>query len=287
MTDPDTDELLSRVLDDEATPEERAQVQADPALQTRLQQLQAARGVLAGPVAPLLPDVVDQLVARALDPAPDVAAPPAPVIPLHRRRAVRAALSAAAVLLVVALAVPVLRNLGTGTGTDTASDQASTSDDSTGSAAAELAGPTVDDEGSLGDLGAFDDLHAVAAALAGAPAAEGAADAPDALNGEAEEDTAAATAPTTTAPGDGGGADFDEQPDSGGRVVGPSDDPVAVCRLRLPTLEPPLTGRATAATLQWQGQAAVAFLVQVPGSTDHVVVLSATTCEALAGPSPV
>src|SRR5262245_53015203 len=54
MTEPfrPADELVSAVLDGEATPDERARVEADPVLRARLEELQAASALVASPVEP-------------------------------------------------------------------------------------------------------------------------------------------------------------------------------------------------------------------------------------------
>src|SRR5690242_15956422 len=54
MTDPTPrpdDELVSAVLDGEATADERALVEADPASRQRLSELRAARDLVAAPIA--------------------------------------------------------------------------------------------------------------------------------------------------------------------------------------------------------------------------------------------
>ena len=140
MTEPiDYDELLSRVLDDEATSAERAQVHADGSLTARLELLRRTRDLMAAPLPELDGQTVDELVARALRELPleDAAPPPAardqgqtvaPVPPPasladRRRRPLPLILSAAAAVLLVVVAVPVLVGLA---GNDDDSDQQDT-----------------------------------------------------------------------------------------------------------------------------------------------------------------
>lgn len=120
------DELVSAVLDGEATAEEAARVHADPELRRRLE---AFRGVAAAVAAPPPNSSVDQrevLLAAALgaaaEPEPEVEgeASGAEVIPLGRSRRMPPTyligIAAAAVLLVL-LAVPLaLRDGGRGSG---------------------------------------------------------------------------------------------------------------------------------------------------------------------------
>jgi hypothetical protein len=121
MTDlPDPlDELASAHLDGATTPEEAARIAADPALQARVQELRVARDALrAAAVAPVEAAQRNAAVAAALAAfhQADTTQPPAtPVTSLAevaaRRRAPGLALrvlGAAAVLVLVALLVPLL-----------------------------------------------------------------------------------------------------------------------------------------------------------------------------------
>src|SRR5688572_8576296 len=99
MTDamlPPDDELVAAVLDGEATADERARVEADPALRARLAQFAEVRRRVAAPVT-VPPDARERAMAAALAeadrlagavgpmtaPTPHVAPspPPAPVAP--------------------------------------------------------------------------------------------------------------------------------------------------------------------------------------------------------------
>jgi hypothetical protein len=191
MTDPhhpDPDELASAHLDGETSPEEAARVDADPDLRDRVEEL---RDVQAAVRAPVTTDasrreaaITAALAAFAEDEAPTPAVR-GTVTPLAPRRSPspRAAqvLRVAAIVLLVALLIPVALSLGDGGSDDEASF------DSTGAAisggddrASESGGEAAPEEdaglgaapsGAVVDLGSFDDLDALAEA-AGARAAD-------------------------------------------------------------------------------------------------------------------
>lgn len=102
------DELVSAVLDGEATSEQRKRVDADPTLSARLQQFRATAEVMAQPPAGLADDQRDTLMTAALG-AANPSTLTAPPVALAARRATRArrwppvGLVAAAVLVLVAL----------------------------------------------------------------------------------------------------------------------------------------------------------------------------------------
>lgn len=74
------DEIVSAVLDGEATAAERAQVASDPALSARLDELRRVRAAVSEPVEPLDEVSVRRLLDRALDSASDdPSARPAPL----------------------------------------------------------------------------------------------------------------------------------------------------------------------------------------------------------------
>ncbi|HEY6533629.1 MAG TPA: hypothetical protein VIY72_15075, partial [Acidimicrobiales bacterium] len=100
---PIDDELVSAVLDGEATPAERALVEGSPAGRRRLEQLRATAAAVGEPVEPLSPAVVDRLVGRALD--ENLRSEPASTLspmarPSRRRWAPAVAAAAAAILAV-------------------------------------------------------------------------------------------------------------------------------------------------------------------------------------------
>lgn len=140
------DELVSAVLDGEASPDEVARVEGDPVLAERLRELRAVATAVAAPVAPH--PALDDLLGRALASAdePPAETPSTPVAPdptathtsgvadlgaaRRRRERTRRLLAVAAVVAVLALAVPLLGSLDEG---DT--DSAETASVSAGDAA--------------------------------------------------------------------------------------------------------------------------------------------------------
>jgi hypothetical protein len=104
MTDSTDDELVSAVLDGEATEEEAARVRADATLSARLAELRAARDAIAAPVALPTSEQRDALIATAATSAGATAPPP--VVDMRdrrRRRLVRVASIAAALLAVAGI----------------------------------------------------------------------------------------------------------------------------------------------------------------------------------------
>lgn len=115
------DELLSAFLDGEADERERARVERDPDLQRRLEQLRSVRDLVAAPVPSL-----DELTARRLRdravaavPSAAAAAGSAQAAPMGAAARARSAWfdprrlgAVAAVLVLVALALPLARSLG-------------------------------------------------------------------------------------------------------------------------------------------------------------------------------
>jgi hypothetical protein len=107
MTDFTDDELVSAVLDGEATDEETARVYADVVLSARLDELRAARDTIAASVALPTSEQRDALIATAVASAEapaETATAASPAIDMHnrRRRTVLRVASIAAALLAVA-----------------------------------------------------------------------------------------------------------------------------------------------------------------------------------------
>ncbi len=117
MTDlfPPDDEMISSYLDGEATPGEVARIEADPELAARVSLLRAAARFSARPVHPLEAEVVDDLVAAALD-AGGLPHNVTDLATARRRVVPRALLAAAAAVVLVALAVPAIRLISNSTG---------------------------------------------------------------------------------------------------------------------------------------------------------------------------
>lgn len=145
----DDDELVSAVLDGEATQAETDRVRSDPVLAARLEQFRQAAAALAGPPPPLPDDqrraVLERALAAGLGPGEGSEAP-APVAPLSPGRSSRrvppALLVAAAVIVMVAVGLALLLN---GTGGPNRSNRASRATSSgTGSQASGKAQAGVD-----------------------------------------------------------------------------------------------------------------------------------------------
>ena len=216
---PIDDELVSAVLDGEATPAERALVEGSVEGRARLAQFRAVAAA-AETVAPLPPTVVDQLVGRALDAAAPVSAP-APV-DLPRRRARRdggelwrrwgtAVAAVAAVVIVVAGIVA----LGKTAGRSSSSDSASSAAEASGAVTSTIAGGDTSARAAAGivppDLGPLSDAQLVLdryAVLVGIDPsidhsfntgpASGSGSSPAAESGSPTAAADAATPPTTT-----------------------------------------------------------------------------------------
>lgn len=191
---PADDELLSSYLDDEATPDEVARIESDPTLLARVEELRAARDLIATPVSPLAAAEIDALIESALE-----ASATTPVVTgierARRRRSdrVRMVVAVAAGVLLLAIAVPVLGSLGGDSddadtasvaldGGDTASDDEAADNES-------FAPQAVPAE----DTTAGDDTSS-ATAEADIPGDADAADAADETNDDASDDTPAITA---------------------------------------------------------------------------------------------
>ena len=116
---PSDDELISSYLDGEATPDEVARVEADPALLARAQEFRAASELIATPVAVLAADDADRLIATAL--AQSVTTPTVTDLTIarqRRQRFQRRLVSVAAGVVVVGLAVPALIAISNSTNDD-------------------------------------------------------------------------------------------------------------------------------------------------------------------------
>lgn len=112
---PTDDELISAYLDDEVTTAERASIETDARALARVARLRAVRDQVAAPVTPLSEADRERLLARAL--AVSHTTPVVTSMTATRRRPVwarRPLLAVAAAAAVLALAVPVLRNVDLG-----------------------------------------------------------------------------------------------------------------------------------------------------------------------------
>jgi len=140
MTDASTpdDEIISSYLDGEATPSQVARIRSDPSWMQRASELRAAATLAAGPVTALDPDVVDRMIATAIDAGqvPDNVTD----LSAARRSRLPQVLTVAAAIVMLALAVPIVRSIGDSSGN---SDSAATSFDA--SSASDTAAAEVDE----------------------------------------------------------------------------------------------------------------------------------------------
>lgn len=158
------DELVSAVLDDEADDATRARVASDPELTARLEQMRAVRDLVAAPVAPLDEVTGRRLREAALDEAhgsPAVVAATASR-DTHRRTppAARWLVSAAAVVLLVLVAIPVLGSLPTND--DDGDESADSASEATSMIESADAGESFDESGGrAGDDAATTDMNSI------------------------------------------------------------------------------------------------------------------------------
>jgi len=169
MTDFTDDELVSAVLDGEATDEETARVYADVVLTARLDELRAARDTIAAPVDLPTSEQRDALIAAAVTSADAraeasaAASPPIDVHDRHRRRVLRVASIAAALLAVAGLvgAIAAISARDSRKAGSTAAGQAPASSAAVPAAAQPASPPSRDAnsaaaaDGGLAELGSF------------------------------------------------------------------------------------------------------------------------------------
>ena len=135
MNDFERDELASAYIDDAVTAEERARVDADPALRARVDELRRVRdGLRESAVEPAADATREASIAAAL-----AAAPVVDLGAARARRRVRVASIAAAAILLVGAGGLLLRSLSTASSTKSASTAAGSS---SSSAAEALSAPT-------------------------------------------------------------------------------------------------------------------------------------------------
>jgi negative regulator of sigma E activity len=268
MTDPTPhpdDELVSAYLDGEASAEEIARVDADPALRTRLAAFRQVRAAVGAAVeAPAAADR-ERAVARALEagvrrPVADLDDARARARARRRTRWVPVASVAAAVLLLLA-AVPLLSRLGDDSSDDLAATAAATTTAGASDASAEedneAASPQAHERRALGVV---DDEAALRHAVE------------DALVGEAP---AAVLSASTTAPVAGGAAGDSSQPDAAAPAPTTCEESIAVLFPDLGVLL--LTGEATL-----RGEPVEVFVYRLAdpgaGPTRQLLALSPSTC---------
>jgi hypothetical protein len=273
MTEPfrPDDDLVSAVLDGEATDEERARVAADPVLAARLAEFAAAADQVAEPVAPRAAADRDRAITAAVaewQRREDV------VVAMRRphRRHNQHILAVAAAMLVILLAAGFLIAQvgdGTGSGNDTAasgSDDSATDAESASDTVAAEAGDTGDgdaaafDDNATYSLGAVADDEAVRNALVAAGAVNQSTLGTDDGASDAVTGTTVASLPEA-AP-----------------VPGGSDD----CQIRLEEADPSLDGRLVKASATFAGDPAVVYVFGTADGGRQVTVVTADTCVTLA-----
>ena len=286
MTDPfrPDDDLVAAVLDGEATPEERARVEADPVLAARLAEFEAVRDLVATPVQPASSADREKAVAAA-----KVAIRhQADVVPFAavRRQETTRFLTAAAIVLVVLFGVGFL---ATQMGDDAGGEDSAASgseDDAGGAESAELtdqAGDAADqgaaDDGSEDassyaalngvDLGAVRDAQALRAAIAERSAAFEPSSDPEANPDNAGTATTTATTDDTTSSA--------ESP-----VVEGATGDSTECQAGLDAVDPGLSGLLVQATADYAGTPAVVYVFGTAAGGRRVIVVSMADCRTLA-----
>jgi hypothetical protein len=263
---PPDDDLVSAVLDDEATPEERARVAADPRLQARLEELRAASAFVATPVEPPPAGAADRAVATAIagrDRSDEVTAA---VVPLRPWRDPRHILAAAAVLVFLVGIGALLSQADwggddSGSGGDAAltADTGGSDESSGGAEAGDATAEESPDAFALAHLGAVADDDELRLALE----REGA------LGPAPERSTTSDT--TTLGTADSGLAE------RGAPVPGESVE----CQVRLEEADPALDEVLLQATATFAGTPAVVYVYPAAGGGQLVVVVSEDGCEVL------
>ncbi|MET0805240.1 MAG: hypothetical protein ABW009_15225, partial [Acidimicrobiales bacterium] len=264
------DDLVSAVLDGEATEDERARVAADPVLAARLAEFAAAADQVAALVAPRAAADRDRAITAAVAERPRrddvVVAMRGP----HRRHSQHILAVAAAVLVVLLAAGFLIAQVGddAGSGNDTAaigsddsaSDAESASDTAAAAGDAEDGDAAAFEDTATYDLGAVANDEAVRNALVAAGAVNQSTLSADDGGSDAVTDTTVASVPEA-AP-----------------VPGGSDD----CQIRLEEADPSLDGRLVEASATFAGDPAVVYVFGTADGGRQVTVVTADTCVTLA-----
>jgi hypothetical protein len=269
MTDPTfppDDDLVSAVLDGEATPEERARVAADPRLQVRLEELRAASAFVATPVDPPPAGAADRAVAAAVAErgrSDEVAGAVVPLRPWRDPRRILA-VAAALVLLVGIGALLSQADWGggdSGSGGDAALTADTSGGDESGGGAesGDASAEESPDAFAIADLGAVADDDELRLAL----------EQEDALGPAPERSTTSDT--TTLGAADSGVAE------RGAPVPGESHE----CQVRIEEADPRLDAMLFEATTTFAGTPAVVYVYPAAGGGQLVVVVSEDRCEVL------
>ena len=269
------DELVSAVLDGEATPAERARVEADPVLRARLDEFAAVRDQVAAPVAPRSEAARDAAIAAAVAEAGERRRHRANVVHLRRRQEIPRFLAAAAAVLLVLGGFGYLASQIDRTGDDSGDAAAGgeSSEDTASTAADEDAFSAEDSAG--GDGGAE---AATAEGQFGAPS-------PRSLPPVADEDELRETLRTDA---------FEASPDS--PATEPSTPTTSIlpsdavetrggslgCQRALERADTTLTGLLLKATTEYAGVPAVVYVFGQADGGRRVIVVTDATCVPLA-----
>ena len=286
MTDPfrPDDELVSAVLDGEATPEERARVEADPVLSARLAEFTAVRDAVAEPVAPPSEATRERAIEAAKVLGRELGEPASATVRPLKRRSRSADLPrflavAAAILLVLvtfgALASVSGDDSGEDSASDALSDEDSAGDDASG-AAAEGGGES---SGDTSEESAAEDRMSTYANIDGSDLGEfdSSRELADALRSQsADDDEVDDFAPQTTdAVVQAGGI---PQAEVGAGTRGGSED----CQVGLVEADNRLSGLLAQADVDYAGQPAVVYVYGTPEGRQRVLVVTVDGCRTLA-----
>jgi hypothetical protein len=276
MTDPfrPDDELVSAVLDGEATAEERARVEGDPVLSARLQEFAAVRDQVAEPVRTWSGADRERAIAAAKAAVrhhrPEERGN---VRPLRRRQGeIPRFLAVAAAVLFVLVGIGFLASQTSrdDAGEDSAADAAAGSTDDT--AAAESGADAAAD---AGDDGAGEEADAFSAAALNGTDLGTVADEDELEARLAEADaptTNDATSTTAATPAAVPQADVDEG------TSGRSD----ACEAGLVEADASLRGLLARASADFDGTPAVVYVYATPDGRQRVLVVSVDGCRTLA-----
>lgn len=259
------DELVSAVLDGEATAEERARVAADPVLSARLAEFTAVAEAVGAPVAPPRADARDAALAAAVA---SRHRPDPVVVPLRPRRSTGSFLAIAAAVLGALLVAGLLAGrLGDGRdelADDSADTVADGAEESGGSTAADEAvgAPETDDTAS----GAFSEAETVDLGPVADEAALRAALVAGGGLGATPSTRSSLPPPTTTTVPSGQAA-----------ITGDSE----ACQVRLVESDPALDGLLLRGTTVYAGTEAIVYVFGTVDGDTRVEVVTAATCETV------
>jgi hypothetical protein len=276
------DELVSAVLDGEATPEERARVEADPELSARLAEFAAVRDAVGAPVAPPSDATRERAIAAAKVAVRHHGEPSGNVRPLKRRS--RAAdvprfLAVAAAVLLVLVTFGVLANAsGDDAGDDSGSDALSSADTSgEGSSDDDAAGGFAESsEESSGAADASDEVGHLASldgADLGTVRTERELESTLLERLADTEQNDEFSASTTVLP-----ADALPQADVDAETAGASE----ACQVGLIEADDQLSGLLAQAQVDYAGQPAVVYVYATPEGRQRVVVVTTEVCRTVA-----